>query len=190
VPATGGEPQLIETRNSGIFDFNPVYVPGEQALYFSGGRTSAWGLLRVAVSPVGIAQGEAVSVKNTGLAVYKQLNFSADGRTMAYSALSTINNIWSVRVFPGRVEATGPPQPLTSDTNLRKTFPMFSTDGKKLAYIVWQVGAGRDLWVMDSDGRNARPLTAGAYESWFPGGQRLAIQSFQEDTSSTRLSYS
>jgi len=183
VSVNGGEAQRLAGGRLGGFDFNPVYAPGAQALYFSGETVSASGLLRVAVSPAGIAQGDPETVKNTGLTLYKQLNFSADGRTMAYSAVSAVGNIWSVRVSPAKAEAIGSPEPLTSDTNLRKITPMFSTDGKKLAYGVWQVGGNSDLWLMDSDGRNARLLTSGTSPSWFPGGQRLAIHLYQESGS-------
>jgi Tol biopolymer transport system component/tRNA A-37 threonylcarbamoyl transferase component Bud32 len=178
VPASGGEPLRLVGTSSGIFDFNPAYLPGAQTLYFSGGRPNAWGLMRVGVSTSGIAQGEPEMIMNTGLMLYKYLTFSADGTTMAYSAVSMTSNIWSVRVSAARVEAIGPPEPLTSDTNLRKTFPAFSPDGKKLAYTVWQVGGNSDDWLMDSNGRNARLLTGeggGGWPNWLPDGQRLAI---------------
>jgi Tol biopolymer transport system component len=133
--------------------------------------------MRVAVSPAGIVKGGLETVKNTGLTLYKHLTFSADGRTMAYSAISAAGNIWSVRISPARAEASGLPALLTSDTNLRKISPVFSTDGNSIAYGVWKVGADSDVWLMDSDGRNARPLATGTTASWFPGGQRLLIHS-------------
>ena len=62
--------------------------------------------------------------------------------------------------------------------------PLFSPDGNKIAYDVVQIGAHRDIWLMDSDGKNAKPLGAAPnnalFQGWFPGGERLAFRSFQE----------
>jgi Tol biopolymer transport system component len=180
VSANGGEPQrLLQNRG-----YDPVYVPAGQALYFSGPTGIAWGLGRVAASPAGIALGHTELVKDTGQVLYKHLNFSADGRFMAYSAISAANNIWSVRISPDKAEATGPPEPLTHDTNFRKTGPLFSPDGSKITYGVYQVGANWDVWLMDSDGKNAKPLSvsrgAAQFASWFPGAERLGIALRQE----------
>ena len=115
-------------------------------------------------------------IKDTGQILYKHLNFSADGRSMAYSAVSTANNIWSMRISPAKAEATGPPEALTHDTKIRKSGPLFSPDGTRIAYFVGQIGAVADLWLMDSDGRNSMPMTRDwqLRGGWFSGGERLS----------------
>jgi Tol biopolymer transport system component len=175
VPANGGEPQILVQRGG----FDPVYAPGKQALYFSRGTGTTWGLLRVALSPAGLALGDPETIKDTGQVLYKHLNFSANGRFMAYSALSTASNIWSARISPVKAAPIGPLQPLTHDTNFRKTAPLFSPDGNKIAYnVVFHVGFDWDTWLMDADGKNPRPLTVGGASivtGWFPAGDRLAL---------------
>jgi Tol biopolymer transport system component len=181
VSVNGGElKRLVPNGNGWCFD--PVYLPEGQALYFSCGA-NGWNLFRLAVSPTGDALGEPENIKNTGLSLYKHLNFSADGRSMAYSAISTASNIWSVGYSPRSNEAIGPPEPLTRDTNIRKSNPRFSPDGKRIIYSVLQVGSVSVIWLVDSDGKNAKPLAAtvnSGSPGWFPGGERLAIFSHQQ----------
>ena len=179
VSANGGEsPRLVHQGGYG-----PVYLPAGQYIYYWGRPGGTWRLQRIAVSPAGLALGDPELVKDTGQVVFKHLNFSADSRFMAYSALATASNIWSVRVSPNKTEAPGPPEPLTRDTILRKSGPRFSPDGSKIVYFVGQIGAHSDIWLMDSDGKNANPLAVtsndGSTTGWFPGGKRLAFISFQ-----------
>jgi len=181
VSVDGGEPQ----RLSKYCGYNPVYAPGGQALFFSDSKSTIWGLRRVAVSPAGVALGDPEMIKDTGQILFKHLNFSADGRFMAYSAQSRTSNICSVRVSPANAEAIGPPEPLTRYTSFRMLYPQFSPDGNKIAYNVLQVGAQWDIWLMDSDGKNSKPLGAApnnaVLQGWFPGGERLAFLSLQGD---------
>ncbi len=62
---------------------------------------------------------------------------------------------------------------LTSDgsTNARNVFPDWSPDGTK---ILWE--KGRQIWVMDANGANARQLRAfGSLPRWSPDGTRIAF---------------
>ncbi len=178
VPVNGGEPQRM-----GQAGFNPVYAPDGKGLYFTGGTSATWALIRVALSPAGMPLGAPEVVKDTGQVMYKDLNFSADGRFMAFTMLSQSSNIWSARISPAKGDAIGPAEPLTHDTNFRKTAPVFSPDGNKIAYWVNQIGVHTDLWVMDSDGKNANPLNlpgnANLTPGWFSGGEKLAFVSGQ-----------
>jgi Tol biopolymer transport system component/serine/threonine protein kinase len=178
VTVNGGD--LHRSAQHGGYD--PVYAPGGQFLYFSSNSGSTWGLMRVAISPAGVALGDPEVIKDTGQIVYKHLNFTADGRFMAYSALTMASNIWSVRLSPAKAEAVGPPKELTHGTNFRNTHPVFSPDGKEIAYDLYQIGAN-DIWLMDADGKNARSLMTGRppghHPGWFPGSERLAFLSSQ-----------
>jgi Tol biopolymer transport system component len=179
VLANGSEPQRLLGTGYQSYIYDPVFSPNGRAIYFSGWANNGWGLFRVAISPTGRALGEPERIKNTGQALYKHLNFSADGKSLAYSAVSIASNIWSVRYSLSRNEAEGPPEPLTRDTKFRKLCPVFSPDGKTIIYAVWEVGSEPELWIVGADGKSARPLTAtlSAYSTpgWFPGGQRLAF---------------
>jgi TolB protein len=109
--------------------------------------------------------------------VYRHLRFSADGRFAAFSQLSSVSNLQSVRISPATAEAIGVPESLTHDTTARKLFPQFSPDGKKIAYVNFQYGLASTIWLADSDGKNVRPLdTAPNYWflGWFPDSRRIA----------------
>jgi Tol biopolymer transport system component len=183
VSANGNDPRRLVGGHVGYlpFVYDPIFSPDGQALYFAGGG-NGWGVFRVAISPTGYPLGEPERIKNTGPILYKHLNLSADGKSLAYSAISLASNIWSIRYSLGTNEALGPPEPLTHDTNVRKLLPRFSPDGKRIAYTVGQIGPGSHIWVVDADGKNARLLTATSSwdSSWFPDGRRLAFTAPQE----------
>jgi Tol biopolymer transport system component len=117
-------------------------------------------------------------VKNTGPVLYKGLRFAANGEFLAFTAMEANNNLQSARVSSVSGEGIGDPVAMTNDTNKRKAWPHFSPDGSKIAFNEEQSGAMVDLWLMDTDGKNAHPLnisqTTPASPGWFPGGNRIA----------------
>ena len=174
VPVSGGNPQRLVGSFVGN-TCNPIFLPNGQAVYFSGGGgRKSWGLFKVAISPGGAPQGEPERIKTTGEVSYKYMNFSADGKSFAYTALSAISNIWSVRYSTARNEAEGAPEPLTHDTSIRKTNPHFSPDGKSVIYLVGQIGSGAQTGVVDAAGKSAKLLADGTGIG-FLGAQRVGI---------------
>lgn len=81
---------------------------------------------------------------------------------------------------------------LTQLDNLEDTLPVFSPDGKKLAFARKYLNQdqwtpGRQLWLMNMDGSNARPLTRepsyNHYDfAWDPLGDQLAYARFDQTT--------
>jgi TolB protein len=74
---------------------------------------------------------------------------------------SNSDNLWSIPLSQRSSESTAAPKPLTRDTSYRKSWPIFSPDGKNIAFWVIRIGASRDLWMMDADGNNPVQLTTG-----------------------------
>jgi Tol biopolymer transport system component/DNA-binding winged helix-turn-helix (wHTH) protein len=88
-------------------------------------------------------------------------------------------NIWRVQIGPDG-KAARPPESLISSTRVDFN-PQFSPDGKQIAFASNRSGS-MEIWVADSDGANARPLTSfgGAQTGcprWSPDGERIVFQS-------------
>lgn len=174
MPFSGGAP----TRMLGDGVLAPVYAPNGKALYYTKGFGPTFLLMRVALSPTGAVAGAPELIENTGQTLYAHLRFSADGKIATFSRLSAVNNLQSVRISPVTGEAVDEPEVLTHDTNGRKTGPVFSPDGKTIAYSIFQVGEHWAVWLMDPDGKNARPADAeqdiAIFQGWFPDSRRIA----------------
>ena len=166
---------------------DPVYAPDGENIYFGSFGTDNlnFGLSKVRVSrESGEPVGEPIEIASTGAARIKRLAISADGKRLAYTPLTGVSNLLSVRVPLRANEATDPPVALTHDTSYRNSAPFFSPDGKKVAYHVTRVGGGADIWLLDPDGENATQLTtdpgADLRPSWFPDGEQIAFQSIRQ----------
>jgi len=187
IPAFGGTPQRLVS--GGVYD--PVYGPGGRHLYFSksfvGSRQQTpvaltFALMRVPLSLEGAVAGEPEIVKDSGSEVYRAPRFSANGRFLVFSAATANDNLQSIRISPSTGEAVGDPVSFTHDTTLRKLSPLFSPDGKQVAYVDIQNGedTGIAVWVADANGENAHPVGATATDrhliGWLPGHGGLAFE--------------
>jgi Tol biopolymer transport system component len=78
------------------------------------------------------------------------------------------------------IEQSGKQRQLTHEVEGADSEPTYSPDGKLIAFVRYQ-GNDSDIWVMNSDGTEQRPVTTtgeGSYESqpaFFPGGRSLAF---------------
>jgi len=183
VSATGDDLKQLSERGQ----FDPVYSPDGESLYFAGGDPTggSWALLRLRVSPQsGEPLGEAVVIKNTGAVLFKHLRISADGKKIACTALQLANNLSAITLAQASGEAKGKPVALTEDTTYRRLVPAFSPDGQKIAYDMIRIGTNGDVWVMDADGKNPTQLTTDPavhnWPTWFPEGDRIAYSSINQ----------
>ena len=81
---------------------------------------------------------------------------------------------------------------LTGADNLEDTSPAYSPDGASLAFArkyldVTRWTPGRQIWLMNSDGSGARPLTQDPYFNhfnmvWDPDGDQIAYVRFDENS--------
>jgi Tol biopolymer transport system component/DNA-binding winged helix-turn-helix (wHTH) protein len=174
MPATGAPP--LRMLGNGVF--SPVYAPNGKALYYTKGFGPTFLLMRVALSSSGAVAGAPELIENTGQSLYSHLRFSANGKIATFSRLSAVNNLQSLRISPLTGEAVAQPEALTHDTNGRKAAPVFSPDGNTIAYSEFQVGEHWAVWLMDPDGKNARPADAeqdiAIFQGWFPDNRRIA----------------
>ncbi len=160
---------------------DPIFAADGRSIYFSARARAVSALWQLPLSRRGDKPaGPAVQIKNLGLASIRQPVVSADGSKMAYAAMSTISNLWSLPIDPETAEPSGESVPMTRGTG-RNNRPTFSPDGKRIAFDRWQHGFDIAVWVMGSDGSDMRQLTVDPWSqtqaSWLPAGERLGFRS-------------
>jgi Tol biopolymer transport system component len=106
------------------------------------------------------------------------LSVSADGRSLAYTAVLETQNIEKLRLDPGKGEVIGDPMPVTTGSRFWAN-PDPSPDGGQVVFYS-QVGPEGDLYVTRADGtRGLRQLTddrpIDRVPRWSPGGERIAM---------------
>ena len=179
-----GENLHLMSREPAIA-YDPTYSADGHFIYFSGQSREVNALWRVPVSQrTGKSTGPPAQFSNLGgLASIRQAATSVDGSKIAYVAIKTISNLWSLPID----SATGLPSGRSTELTVgagRNNRPIFSPDGTRLAFDRWQHGFNIALWAMDSDGTNTRQVTVepmtSTQPSWLPSGEHLAYQRLEE----------
>jgi Tol biopolymer transport system component/DNA-binding winged helix-turn-helix (wHTH) protein len=103
------------------------------------------------------------------------LSVARDG-TLVVALHHARTNLWTVEV--GADGSGGSVERLTKD-NVRSTYPTYSADGR-IAFLQIVLGRPATTWVVNDDGRNREPLSAGLEEStlvaqWSPDGKRVLV---------------
>lgn len=99
----------------------------------------------------------------------RSANRSPDGKTVVFSALGKIY----LKELPN-----GSPLRFNNQ-ELNQFQPVFSPDGKQVAYVSWSDAEAGQVWIADKDGRQLRQLTTepGNYQhpAWSPDGKYIAV---------------
>ena len=113
-------------------------------------------------------QGDFVTAKiDVSSGTWMNLDISPDGNTIVFDLLG---DIYTLPITGGEAK------PLMTDIAWQMQ-PRFSPDGKTIAFTSDQ-GGGDNLWVMDSDGANAKPVSKETFRllnspAWSPDGNYL-----------------
>ncbi len=168
---------LTQLATGPTYTYDPVWASDGRRVYYSAMSASGnYGLWRIDVdAQAGRALGEPAPLTEVGFGTSRHLAVSRDGRRLAFSALRMSSNLWRVGLEPG-----ARPRPLTSESG-RNARPVYSPDGRFLAFDRWQSGTNPDVWVMAADGSGARAAVAhhaiDTVPNWTPDGRALVFVS-------------
>jgi Tol biopolymer transport system component len=147
---------------------SPVWTAdGKSLLLIDGSSSSNGGVVRVPIDAPDHAQRLAGLDHATAVAM------SRDGRKLAFARGGNNEDIW--RLDLRDPSKSGP----FAQSTLWDGGAEYSPDGRQIAFGSNRGGA-REIWVMDADGGNARPLTSfngpvPGTSRWSPDGRQLAF---------------
>ncbi|MBA4124927.1 MAG: PD40 domain-containing protein [Acidobacteria bacterium] len=168
--------EITQTRTRG--NYEPVYAPDGKSILYTSGIAFQVRVNPDTNEPVG-EPSQIAGIGATSLAV-RRVSFSADGKRIAYSTLMRRESLSSVRLQTNSSEADGAPVPIVQNTNARNSFPTFSPDGKRIAFMSCRnmSAIACNIWLVNADGSNQIQLTTGESSdlipSWFPDMEQVA----------------
>jgi serine/threonine protein kinase/Tol biopolymer transport system component len=176
IPAGGGKP--VKVLDDGNLNWNPVWAPDGQFLYFGSDRSGSLNLWRL---PIDEASGEVLGEPQavTTPAMWSGFwSVSRDGRRILYAANESKANVERFPFDSEALRTTGPAVAITSGSRVIRSCDV-SPDGNWIAFH--SVIPREDLFVVRTDGSGQRQLTNDAYKDrhpfWSPDGRRLLFYS-------------
>ena len=145
VPAGGGEPRRLTFDT--VQASHPTWSAGGHHVIFSSLRSGSRTLWRVA------ADGGEPEAVTAGVGEDSEPALSRDGQRLVYT---NVRNEFALMVY-------GPETGESREILTRRyglVIPRFAPDGESVVFFS-EVEGGTDIFVVDADGRNARPVTRG-----------------------------
>jgi Tol biopolymer transport system component len=180
LPANGGE--AVPVTEDSYADWNPVWSPDGEHLYFLSDRGGTMQLWRVPIEEeTGKVLGspQAVTAGGTagGTREPRHLTFTQDGKRLAYVESLASVDLWKVGFDATAGKVKGDPVSIKAGTRCLGD-PDISTDGNWLAYRTCDI---EDICIMRADGTSIRQLTNDAHNDrrprLSPDGKRIAFYS-------------
>ncbi|HET7745971.1 MAG TPA: winged helix-turn-helix domain-containing protein [Vicinamibacteria bacterium] len=174
VRSPGGAPWRVLARSVYL---EPAFAPDDRALlWFARDAERNTALFRLRLEAGGTAAGKPeVILRLPGFAA-DRLSIARDG-TAVFAASRLSVNLFGMPV--GADGAAGAPVQLTDDEDAVNSYPAYGPGGR-IAFEQTAAGRPTMAWVMDADGRNREPLSAGVPASvrvpqWDADGRRVFV---------------
>ncbi len=173
IGARGGDPAPVTSDPA--LDWNPIWAPDGQYLYFASDRGGSMNLWR---APIDERSGRllgAIEPVTTPATYSGYISFSRDGRRLAYAQVAHQINIQQVGFDPVKAKIEAKPVWITQGSRIA-TDPDFSPDG---AWVVFGATGDKqeDLFIIRRDGAGLRQITNDKYKDraprWSPNGQEI-----------------
>jgi Tol biopolymer transport system component len=175
ISAEGG--QAIAVTNDDALDWNPVWSPDGEFLYFASNRGGSMNFWRVSIDEkTGRVNGEPQSV-TTPSGYSQHLSFSRDGKRMVYVQKTETRTLHRIGFDPSSAKTKGSAEAVLQGTRY-VTSPDVSPDGERLVFSS-QGEKQEDIFVVNRHGSDQRQLTndhfADRFPRWSPDGGRIAF---------------
>ncbi len=158
---------------------SPAWSPDGKFIYFAssrGGTMNIWKIAAAGGEPVQITAGQGDDA---------QLDVSADGKRIVFSTFRERTSI--VQLDLQTKSAQQAPKPLTTDPARSQMAPVYSSDGKHLAYFSSLKGVEPEgIWLANADGSNPVELIQDKHfvnvlPHWTPDGNWLIFVSLPNE---------
>ncbi len=147
VDVASGETKKIATGNL-VNQTSPVLSSDGETVYFSAMDDQGFGIFAVAVS----RNEPARLIYRTGKQIPSALSLARNSGRLFFTLTKSLSQIWETGA------GDNPAKALYQDDVMRAKLPVWSPDGKHLVYVVQPENSRQDVWIMDADGSNAKPV--------------------------------
>lgn len=177
--ASDGNSEPVAVTDDGFIDWNPIWSPDGQYLYFLSNRGGEMNLWRVAIEEsTGRLRGEpepATLPSNN----CQHISFARNGNSLVYGHSTRSENVWQIGFDPSRGEVTGTAVFLTQGLK-RYTWFSLAPDEQSFAYLA-RGEPQQDLFTADRAGTPLQRLTDDVAQDivprWSPDGKWIAFLS-------------
>ena len=181
MPADGGDPFRVSDDQA--LNMSPAWLPGGSTLLYVSDREGGRDLYQLRLTRAGRPAGDATRL-TTGLNAAR-VSVSADGRRLAYAALTESANVWSLPIPGAGVASVRQAEPVTTGTQVIEGFYL-SPDRRWLAFDSDR-GGNPQLYRMPLVGSGeVEQLTSGTEPAFSPvispDGREIAYHAFQGGT--------